>query len=142
MTLVPQRIILCTSRCAAWIMEYARTAAPTRIILQPDGSFSQGTRSIPPAISYSILTCSIGDGTALNATSSSNHRGGIPVPIKLGTWNWYGRAQRYNTNSPVRFVGITPFTEPQPAVGSDSLAFPQWTNNMASYTTNWHYQLE
>jgi hypothetical protein len=32
--------------------------------------------------------------------------GGIPVPIKLATWNWYGRAQKVDTNVPPRFVGV------------------------------------
>lgn len=65
--------------------------------------------------------------------------GGIPVPIKLATWNWYGRAQKVDTNVPPRFVGVPPFTDPQPAVGADCYAFPEWTSNAAIIKTNWTY---
>lgn len=66
--------------------------------------------------------------------------GGIPVPIKLATWNWYGRAQQVGTNSPPRFVGVPPFTSPQPGVGVNCSVFPHWTNNCAAEETNWTYQ--
>ena len=55
--------------------------------------------------------------------------GGKPVPLKLATWNWYGRAQRQNTNSPPEFSGVTPFTNPQPAIGVNCFSHPEWTNN-------------
>lgn len=66
---------------------------------------------------------------------------GIPVPLKLATWNWNGRAER-TTNSPLTFVGVEPFTDPQSAVGTDCFDHPEWTINVNSLTptfsTNWY----
>lgn len=65
--------------------------------------------------------------------------GGRAVPLQLATWNWYGRAQRVGTNSPPPFVGVTPFTNPQAAVGSNYFNHPTWTNNLDVIKTNWQY---
>ena len=64
--------------------------------------------------------------------------GGKPVPLKLATWNWYGRAQRMDTNTPPTFVGVTPFTNPQAATGTDCFVHPTWTNNIENIKNdNW-----
>ena len=69
--------------------------------------------------------------------------GGISVPLRMATWNWYGRANRFDTNSsPARFNGIPPFIHPQPVTGSDCQTFPQWTNHWTSIWTNWHWRTE
>jgi len=66
--------------------------------------------------------------------------GGKLVPLKLATWNWYGRAQRDNTNSPPLFHGVPPFTNPLAAVGTDCVSHPIWTNNIVNLeNNNWEY---
>lgn len=62
--------------------------------------------------------------------------GGKPVPLKLARWNWYGRA---TTNSLSTFVGVTPFTNPQAAVGTNCFVHPTWTNNIDNIKINWQY---
>ncbi len=65
--------------------------------------------------------------------------GGKAVPLKLATWNWYGRAQRDNTNSPPLFHGVMPFTNQQAAVGVDCFSHPEWTNNVINIRSQWQY---
>ncbi len=66
--------------------------------------------------------------------------GGKPVPIKLATWNWSGRAKKIGNNSPPTFVGVTPFTDPQSTIGMNCVIHPQWTNNISYPANNWTYQ--
>jgi hypothetical protein len=65
--------------------------------------------------------------------------GGKPVPLKQATWNWSGRAERVNTNSPPVFQGVAPFTEPTAATGVDYYQHPIWTNNVENIKENWKY---
>ncbi|MEJ0091058.1 MAG: hypothetical protein WDM80_15110 [Limisphaerales bacterium] len=67
--------------------------------------------------------------------------GGKPVPIKMAAWNWYGRAQRTNSTSPPTFVGVTPFTNAQAAIGIDCFIYPTWITNVANLKTNWQSHL-
>ncbi len=64
--------------------------------------------------------------------------GGKPVPLKLATWNWYGRARKVDNNLPPGFVGVPPFTNPQAALGVDCFSHPTWSTNISDLT--WTYQ--
>jgi hypothetical protein len=59
--------------------------------------------------------------------------GTIPVPLKKATWNWSGSAAKTNSS----WTLVNP-VYPSNVTGSDSLIFPQWTNNIANtpWTTN------
>jgi hypothetical protein len=64
--------------------------------------------------------------------------GGIPVPIKKASWNWYGRAKTTNLKPTGVFVGVLPFVNPTAAVGQDCSNYPQWNTNILSVP--WTFQ--
>jgi hypothetical protein len=53
----------------------------------------------------------------------------VPAPLKVGTWNWYGRARLTSTNTPAwSYEGVPPYTAPANYTGVN-WDFPlSWTN--------------
>ena len=65
----------------------------------------------------------------------------IPVPLKAAHWDYYGRAQLVDTNPvPARYVGVHPFTHPQPHNGINWSILPGWTNLIVPTNVNWHVE--
>jgi len=64
-------------------------------------------------------------------TWQSRRMPSIPVTLKKGQWDWFGRAQVVDTNTtPKRYVGVPPYTEPRFNAGVNWYDPPQWTNRL------------
>jgi hypothetical protein len=64
----------------------------------------------------------------------------VPVPLKIGQWNWYGRARLTSTNGiPWRYEGVPPYIEPANYTGMNWEIPLTWTNVYPTANhVDWH----
>jgi hypothetical protein len=57
----------------------------------------------------------------------ATRRPSIPVPLKVASWNWYGKTERIDLNSPPTWRLLFS-TKPVSTVGTECYTHPIWTN--------------